>query len=143
MVKYKQCNPRWGWKKIGNSTSKICRYGCTISSLAMASDYFGCSRDPAWMAKYLKFAVDKVIWQSIEKVCCFKFKWRYYKHEEKIFTEAIKNPDTVCLLNVMNGAHWVIATRKIPFGYIVVDPLTGGNKTYFKGIVGGTILTKV
>jgi hypothetical protein len=142
MVKLRQGNAKWAWKPIGKSKSTIGRYGCTITSIAMASDYFGCFRDPAWMAKNLNFLVDKVIWKSIEKVLCFKFLWRYYSRDDKAFAEALKNPKRVCLLNVMNGAHWVIATQKLPFGYWTVDPLTGKSTYYAKGIVGGAVLEK-
>ena len=143
MIKLSQLNEAWKWKTIGKSKSTIGRWGCTITSLSMASDYFKCYRDPAWMAKYLEFAVDKVIWSSIEKVLCFKFKWRYYKHEQKIFTEALRDPATVLLLNVKNGAHWVIATKKVPFGYWVTDPLGGKASYYFHtSVVGGTVLIR-
>lgn len=143
MIKLSQLDKRWCWKPIGNSKSTIGRYGCTITAISMASDYYKCFKDPAWMAKNLKFLVDKVIWSSIGNVCCFKFKWRYYKHEQKIFTDAIKDPATVLLLNVNGGAHWVIATKKVPFGYWVTDPL-GGKASYYShgAVVGGAVLTR-
>lgn len=142
MIKLSQRDPRWSWKKIGNSNSTIGAYGCTITCIAMASDYFRCYHDPGWMAKYLKFLNDLVIWQSIEKVCCFKFKWRYYKHDKPVFAEALINPKTVLLLNVQSGRHWVIATKKVWGGYWVVDPWTGRSTYYLdNSVVGGTVLT--
>lgn len=144
MIKLSQKDPRWGGKTIGKSQSLIKDYGCTITSIAMASDYFGCYHDPGWMAKYLNFLVDKVLWQSIEKVLCFKFEWRFYRFEEGRIDEALKNPKKVCLLNVYNGAHWVIATSKIPlYGYYAVDPWTGTKRMFSKKIIsGGAVLVK-
>jgi hypothetical protein len=59
-----------------------------------------------------------------------------------MIAEAMKNPAKVCLLNVYNR-HWVVALRKVPFGYLVADPWTGANKFYSDGsISGGSILIK-
>jgi hypothetical protein len=144
MVKLRQCDPRWAKVKIGNSSSTICAYGCLITSLSMLSDYYKCYKNPEWMAKNLKFLNDLLIWKSIDGKLCFKFKWRYYKHEKEIFTKAINsNPRTAVVLNVSGGRHWVVATRKIPLGYWTVDPLTG-KSTFYRdsSVVGGAVLEK-
>jgi len=144
MVKLKQCDSRWGWKNIGKSNSTICAYGCLITSLSMLSDYYGCYKNPGWIASNLKFLNDLLLWKSIDSNLCFSFKWRYYKHEKEIFTEAInKNPKTAVVLNVNGGRHWVLATKKIWGGYMTADPWTGWYKFYSdSSVVGGAVLTK-
>lgn len=142
MIKLSQRDARWDWKTIGKSKSLIRNYGCTITSISMASDYFGCYHDPAWMAKNLSFQNDLVLWESINKVLCFGFQFRHYKNNKDVFIEAIKNPKTVLLLNVYNR-HWVIATKRLIGSYMVVDPWTGKNKVFFDSSVsGGAVLSK-
>jgi len=143
MIKLSQRDIRWGWKPIGNTKYLVRDWGCTLTCVSMASDYFGCYQDPAWCAKNLTYTADaKILWQSIEQKLCFKFKWRFYKHDKFMILDGIQDPNKVCLLNVY-GRHWVLATRKVPFGYWVVDPWTGTNKYYGEGAVtGGTILIK-
>jgi hypothetical protein len=88
----------------------------------MASDYFGCYQDPGWMSKYLQFTIGGlIIWQSIEKVLCFKFKRRYYNNNIQKFTKALKDPKTVCLLQY-KSRHWLVAMKRLPGGYWVADP---------------------
>jgi len=143
MIHISQRDNKWGWKKIGNSNSLIRDYGCTITALAMGADYFGDYQNPGWMAKNLKFLVDKIIWQSINKVLDFHFKFRYYKNETKIFGNAInKNPKQVVLLEIKRR-HWVIGTKRLIGGYMVVDPWDAKSKFMFDSVVtGGTILEK-
>ena len=142
MVYLSQKDLRWGGKPIGNSKSLIKDFGCTITSISMASDYFGCFQNPGWMAKNLLFAVDKVIWSSIRKVLCFGFEWRYYYHDQVKFAEAIKNLKKVCLLEIKKK-HWVIALKKIPGGYWVADPWDSRRKFMLNSSVsGGSVLIK-
>ena len=142
MQRLSQQDPRWGNKTIGKSNSLVKDFGCTITSISMASDYFKCFKDPGFLAKNLSFLVDKVIWSSIQKVLCFRFEWRFYKHDEVRIKEALNNPNKVCLLNVYNR-HWVVAVKKVPFGYWVADPWIGKDKFYAtSSISGGAILTK-
>ena len=108
----------------------------------MLSDYFKCFKDPAWMAKNLSFLVDRVLWQSVSRELCFKFIWRFYKYDERMILDAIKEPDKACLLEIKR-AHWVVAIRKVPFGYWVADPWSGKGGFYATGsISGGAIFRK-
>jgi len=141
MIRLSQKDPRWGGKTIGKSNSLIKDYGCTITSISMLSDYYKCYQNPGWMAKNLRFLNDLVLWQSVDEKLCFKFVWRFYNHNKELIKEALASPKKSCLLQVYNR-HWVVAVRKVPFGYIVADPWIGGNKFYTdSAISGGSIFT--
>jgi hypothetical protein len=142
MIVLSQRDPKWSFKTIGKSKTTIGAMGCTITSLAMLSDWYGCFQDPSWMAKNLSFLVDKVIWGSIANVLCFKFVWRFYKYEEERIVNALKGKTTSCLLQV-RGVHWVVAIKKVGPYYYIADPWDGKRKFINKSIVsGGTILDK-
>jgi len=144
-----QLDSRWGSKRIGKTDVLIKDKGCTITCISMASDYFKCFQNPGWMAKYLQFTPNnsplgsaKIYWQSIGKVLCFRFKFRYYTYNEKSCIEALKNPRTVCLLEIKKS-HWVLALNKIPGGYWVADPWGGRKKIMLaSSISGSTVLIK-
>lgn len=133
-----QLDSRWGSKHIGQTDVLVRDKGCTIACISMASDYFRCFQNPGWMAKYLQFTNEaKVIWQSIAKVSCFKFEFRYYTYNEKACVEALKNPRKVCLLEIKKS-HWVLALNKIPTGYWVADPWGGKRKIILSSSVSGS-----
>ena len=140
MIILSQRDARWGFKPIGGSTSTIGQYGCTITSLAMLSDWYGCYHDPAWMAKYLAFQDDLVLWGSITEKTCFKFVYRYYadKHKDMLprLEEAMAGKTTSCLLQLQNR-HWVVGIKSIGWYYWVADPWTGSRRLIGKGLVSG------
>lgn len=146
MIRLSQRDPRWAGKTIGKSNSTIGRYGCTITDLSMASDWFGCYKDPGWMAKNLRFLGDLVIWSSIERVLCFKFIWRFHGYKEKLILEALGHKTKIVLLHVRNR-HWVLCIRKSIYPWSrwfkTADPWTGTDKWYHSSeITGGSILDK-
>ena len=139
-----QLDSRWGSKPIGQTKILIKDMGCTITCISMASDYFKCFQNPGWMAKYLQFTTKdssvgeaKIIWQSIEKVLCFKFQYRYYSYNEQSCIDALKNPRIVCLLEIKKS-HWVVAMNKIPGGYWVADPWGGKKKIILSSTISGS-----
>ncbi len=144
-----QLDSHWGSKPIGQTETLIKDKGCMITCISMASDYFKCFQNPGWMAKYLQFTTKdsplgeaKIIWSSIEKVLCFKFQFRYFSHNEQACIEALKNPRTVCLLEIKKS-HWVLALNKIPGGYWVADPWGGKKRIALASSVSGsTVLIK-
>jgi hypothetical protein len=139
-IKLSQRDPRWSFKTIGNSNSTIGQYGCTITCIAMASSWFNCYQDPGWMAKNLRFLDDKILWQSIDEKTCFDFEWRFYKHDPLRISDGLNSINKICLLQVYNR-HWVVALKKVPFGYWVADPWSGVGKFYsVSSISGGAIL---
>lgn len=142
MIILSQRDPRWSFKTIGKSKSTIGAYGCTITCLSMLSDWYGCFKDPAWMAKYITFQVDKVIWSSIANVLCFKFVWRFYKYDEGRILPALNGKTTSCLLQV-RGNHWVVGIKKVGSYYWIADPWDGKRKFINKSIIsGGAVIDK-
>lgn len=142
MIKISQRDKKWADNKIGRSNLRIGDYGCTITSIAMLSDYYGCYHDPSWMAKNLSFTPDGLIyWTSVNDKLCFKWKYRYKKYDEKIATQYTKDPDKAVLFEVQWGRarHWVIAIRRL-YGstWFIADPWTGwyGTTAKFNGITG-------
>ena len=74
-----------------------------------------------------------------------KFKWRMYNFDKGMIDKALKDPDTVVLLNVDNGYHWVALLGKVLGMYRASDPYPFPAKTrLYKSseIVGGAILTR-
>lgn len=145
---HSQNDPRWKNVTIGKSKSTLGQFGCTLDCLSDASSYFGEETTPDILAKKLSFLVDKVIWSSIGKFFkTFQFKWRFYKYDQNLIDDALlKNKNTVVLLNVNGGKHWVFALGKVPLlGYRCSDPYTFPAKTkYFSpaSVVGGAILIR-
>jgi len=141
MTPLKQCDPRWGSKKLGNST--ICNIGCTVTSIAMLS---GTTPDKIVdQADFTSYGA--ILWQSLSKAN-IKFHWRGYTYENDKVAEAITNYGG-CLVEVSmpqayGGKHWVLfignkqmadpitgkleATSKYtPTGYCVLEPLQTTN----------------
>jgi ABC-type bacteriocin/lantibiotic exporter with double-glycine peptidase domain len=136
MVLLSQRDPRWSFKTIGQSTSTIGAYGCTITGLSMLSDWYGGYKDPAWMAKNLSFLVDKVIWSSVTAKLSFKFVWRFYGYDEGRILPALAGKTTSCLLQV-RGNHWVVGIKKVGSYYWIADPWDGKRKFINKSIISG------
>jgi len=137
MIKLSQRNPSWGGKTIGKSKSLLKDFGCTITSISMLSDWYGCFQNPGWMAKNLEFLNDLVIWKSITEKLCFKFIWRQYGYNEKKIVDSLKGKTTSCILQVKN-VHWVVALRKIGNYYWIADPWDGKRKLLNKKDVSGS-----
>lgn len=134
-----QRDPEWKNNKIGQSNVTIGDYGCTITAISMASEYFGHFRKPSWMAKNLKFTKDgRILWHSIGQVLPFKFDYRYYACYSKVIDAALRNPNQVVLLEIRK-AHWVLALRKsfLSNNYIAADPWLGQKKTYSPSMISG------
>lgn len=144
MQVYSQLDQRWAQTKIGDTNITIAQAGCTLTCVAMSSDYFKESMTPLGVARTLTFTPDaKLVWSSIGKVFkTFEFLWREYSYNQDMIDEALKNPDKTCLLNVKGGNHWVLGIRRL-FGttYLVADPWTGMRKLY-TGVVGCAILIR-
>lgn len=114
----------------------------------MASDYFGCYKSPADIAAVKKnYTKDGLIlWQNL-KFAHMKFAGRYYGESSTIIDEALKSPNKAVILQVDNGAHWVIALRKTLFGndYVILDPWDGKKKDAkkaYKNITGFSVFVR-
>jgi hypothetical protein len=131
-----QRDPRWGFKPIGKSNTTIGQAGCTISSLSMLSDFYGCYKDPWWMSQNLSFLVDRILWNSITQKLCFKFIWRFYNYDEKRITDSLNGKTTSVLLQV-HGNHWVVGIKKLGNYYYVADPWTKTRRFIHKSEISG------
>jgi len=108
----------------------------------MLSDYFGCFVPPNQLAvnKDWYTADGLVIWPK------FKFAKMVFVEREKgrndaHIREALKDPNKAVMLQVDNGAHWVVAIGKTLWGndYRIVDPWFGDKRTAcgtYKNITG-------
>jgi len=145
---FSQRDPRWSYLKLGKSPCTVYQYGCTTSCIADGGTYYGEEIDPGQLSKRLEYtSTGLLLWQSIGKV--FKrmqFFWRFYTHDEKLISEALKHPNKVVLLNVDRGKHWVFLLGKVPLlGYRCMDPWAFPTKVrYYKGteVSGGAVLIK-
>lgn len=140
---------------LGQSDSTIGRYGCTITCLSMASEYFHsvnpsiAYRLPQELAKTLKFTSEGLlIWESLSSIG-MKKENRFYGANYQLINEALAHPKKVCLIQVkmMNGFHWVLALSKVPGTndtYNVADPWYGDRSTtrrYKNQISGGAVIS--
>lgn len=133
MEKYKQCDPKWGDKKLGTGT--ICDRGCTVSCLAMASGV-----TPDVVVDRCEFTPEGAIYWASTDAIGLDFIWRGYEYDNDRVKEVIDKYG-FCLVEVDNSGttHWVL--------YIgnqrMIDPLTGReNKTSKYPATGFCILEK-
>jgi len=137
MTLYSQRDSRWANKKIGNSNSTIGALGCTISTIASLSSWYGCDHDPAWMAKYLRFLNDLILWQSVNEKLCFKWKWRQYGYNEQKILDSL-NGETTSVIFQVYSRHWVVGIKKIGNYYWCGDPWDGKRKLFHKKYITGS-----
>lgn len=156
MIQLSQYDPRWAKVTLGKTYCTLAKYGCTTTGLSVISDYFGNFITPAVLAKELFYIekdpkpenIGKIIWSSVPKVTNFRLVERQYKPNFESLNDILRypNPDWAVLLEVENGAHWVVATKKFPFmnEYFIIDPLGGKKRTTFvyKNITGAAIFTR-
>ncbi len=108
---YKQCDDQWRNEQLGTSSNTICSAGCLMSSAAMALKGIGKNYDPKSLNLWLKnnggyVSGDLFVWASINPLgVTFKGKF------SRSFIKENLDGDNIVILNVHNGAHWVLATR--------------------------------
>lgn len=129
MKKLCQRDKLWGSEKLGNTNYTVARYGCTITCISMATDYFskfkGEWRSPAWLARKLTFTNGGlIVWGSMKPLLNCRLSLRSNVFSKSIVNEALKNPHKAVLLQVDNY-HWVIAVSNGLLGLYAVDPWTG------------------
>jgi hypothetical protein len=124
---FKQCDSRWAWDRVGNGGT-ICQIGCLMSSVSMAlaglgKSLYGQSPNPgtfnAFLNSYGGYYGDEFEWGSVARFGL------YYQGQTTDKATINRNicANNVVILNVMNGAHWVLATGVAPDGtYYVNDP---------------------
>lgn len=133
----------WASHKMGESDLTLGRWGCTTTAISMLSDYFGCFKTPLQLAcnvnNYTKDGL--VIWSNLN-FDRMTFSWREYGCNHAHIKAALSNPDTAVILQVNDGAHWVVAysTRFIGNNdYWIIDPWDGKKKkllSIYRNITG-------
>jgi hypothetical protein len=137
----KQCDPRWGSKKLGNSN--VASIGCTVTCCAMLA-----GTTPDKIVDEAQFTSGGAIyWQTLKSL---KFIWRGYTYENTKVLQAIKDYGG-CLVEVSmpqapGGKHWVLfigdgkmndpltgktesTSKYTPTGYCILEPLQTNNDT--------------
>lgn len=148
MLSFSQRDPRWANILIGKSRLTIGRYGCTITSIADLSTYFGDNLTPDQINGKIRFTPDGlVIWAS----CVFGhflFERREYGRNDREIAAALAHPDRAVILQVANKSHWVVASgfdrpNKL---FRIADPWLGDRATmarYKNDITGAAYFTRL
>ena len=132
-----QRDPKWMDVKIADSTSSLYYYGCTITCISMLSSWYGCFKDPEWLAKNLRFSYDLVFWQSVSEKMCFRWVWRQYGRNEQKIDASLNGKTTSCILQINKG-HWVVAVGKDGNNYRIADPWYPSYRTIPKSQITGS-----
>lgn len=122
-----QKDKRWANVTLGNSSSNLYNFGCTMTSLAMHSGWMGRFVRPDFMAKNFSFTNDgKILWQSINKADVpFNFVWRYYQKDDKKMKEILYSDNRAAIVEVYLGKsrHWVaLIGYDAVNGFKIADP---------------------
>lgn len=129
---YSQKDRRWGYNRIGLSSSLLKDYGCAISSVAMVFTYHNQTINPGKLASQPIFYRDLIVWPNY---------WKGIKlqsstgHGNINWNEIDKqlaagNPVIVFIRSAKGGGHYVVIHGKDSKSgnkYVVHDPLFGAN----------------
>lgn len=148
MIYLSQRDPKWVNEKLGQSSLTVGRYGCTTTCISMLSDYFGCYKSPIVLAhnvaNYTKEGL--VIWQNLS-FPKMKFVKRTFGENMAEIVSAMKDNDRAVMLNVSDGAHWVVGLSKKLLGndYVMLDPWTGAKgsvKAVYRNVTGAAFFER-
>jgi hypothetical protein len=107
---YKQCDSKWGNEQLGTSSNTICKAGCLMSSVSMALSGCGKGYNPGTLNTWLKgnggyVSGDLFVWGSVNRLGL--------SYVGKVANGNIAHElgaNSIVILNVHNGGHWVLAT---------------------------------
>jgi uncharacterized protein YvpB len=126
---YSQKDRRWGYNRIGLSSSLLKDYGCAVTSLAMIFSYYGKEITPGRLASQPIFYRDLIVWPNYWKGLKLTsstshggINWSTVDKEIKS-----KHPVIVFVRAAGGKGHYVVIHGKDKRGYIVHDPLFGPN----------------
>ena len=124
------------------------RFGCTTTCISMLSDYFGCYKNPIELAHNVgNYTNDGlVLWENF-RFDRMKFVRRVYGRNDTLIQEALKDEDKGVILQVNDGAHWVLPIKKNLIGndYTIVDPWDGKKKNClntYRNITGSAFFAR-
>jgi len=128
---YSQRDSRWGGSDIGYSNTKMSKYGCAVTCVAMVLSYQGIAITPGILARQPIFSNDLIVWPD---------QWQYvkrvggYSHgniDWDVVDQEIANRNPVIVFVRANGrgaGHYVVVHHKDNNGkYVVHDPYWGTN----------------
>ena len=114
----------------------------------MLSDYFQCYKSPLELAHNANhYLGDLVLWPNF-KFDKMKFDLRQYGRNDAHIKAALKDPNRAVILQVNDGAHWVVAYSGRVLrrdDYIIIDPWDGKKKSLlstYKNITGAAYFSK-
>lgn len=125
--------------------------GCTLTCISMLSSYFDDFKAPSELTKHFDLfnADSKVIWAMVRKyVTKMRHVYRYYRRDDAVIMDALKDKNKAIMFEVNNGSHWVVGVRPTVFGnsYMGIDPWDGSMidviKKY-KNISGMSVFARV
>ena len=123
-----QRDPSWSSVKLGQSQLTLGRWGCTTTSMSMLTDYFGGYVDPPTLAHNVhNYTLDGLVnWKALS-FPTMRFEKREYGENMVGIQNAIRDPRKAVILQVNQGAHWVVAIRKALIGsdILIADPWDG------------------
>jgi hypothetical protein len=142
-IKYlSQRDPRWNTIKMGDSQVDIGHYGCLITCIAMASQFFGKPMTPDEIANHKDWfnSLGSFIWIKSD-FPLMSFRWREGSESPM---EKKKLPDMnmiksylshsdnrpsdynrVVILQVANESHWVLGLWEVDGDIMCIDPWFG------------------
>jgi len=128
---FSQRDSRWGGSNIGLSSTKMSKYGCAVTCVAMVLRYHGVNISPGILAHQPIFSNDLIVWPD---------QWQYvnriggYSHGninwDTVDGEiADHNPVIVFVrANGRGAGHYIVIHHKDKNGkYVVHDPYWGSN----------------
>lgn len=122
---FSQRAPEWAALLIPGSKLTIGRYGCTLTSIADLSTYFGDNLTPDRVAGMCRFTTEGlIIWQSCN-FGHFKFERRENFRNDANIKAALQDPNMAVILEVANHSHWVCAIAPYNDSYRIADPWLG------------------
>lgn len=127
---YAQDDKKWGYKRIGLSSSLMKDYGCAVTSLAMVFSYHKEEITPGRLSSKPIFYRDLIVWpqhwKSLEldsSTAHGNINWSKIKKELKK-----DNPVVVFVRASAGKGHYVVIHGRDKSGnYVVHDPLFGSN----------------
>lgn len=151
MIILSQRDSRWGDEKLGTTSYKINRWGCTLTCISMLSDYFatfkGVFKTPKILAKQVAFTKDGLIlWDSLKTCTQMKLDQRVFNRDDGLAEKYLKDPEKAVLFQV-RGNHWVLGLAKIGGVFKVADPwfgdkcFTGTTLTRYPKITGMALIS--
>lgn len=150
---YKQTDPRWSSKKLGNGSSTIGQAGCTISCIGyLHNSLTGQNLNPLEVNNLLKlagaFSNSLVLWSKVQYAFPeLKFYYRDYNYSNPIVWSWINLSPRVPVLveNLMpgsvSGRHWRLFLGQ----GLCYNPLSGKieSTSVYKTLTGAARFTKI